>query len=75
MPSIKLLHVCSSSSEDPVSYKCMIVSLPPEFCTQNHPASNLLNSDTYRKWACATGGEKQVVVVLQVNAIVLLFCN
>lgn len=50
MPTVKLLHVCSSSSEDP-----------------NHPASNLLNPDTYRKWACATGGEKQAVIVLQLE--------
>ena len=96
MPVIKILHVCSFSSEDPVSEVdyihitsyffqqwisldlpglCNVVtcrlcslycalSLPPDF--QNHPAENLLNAETYRKWKCATAGEKQAVVVLQV---------
>ena len=35
----------------------------------NHPARNLLSSDTYRKWKCATGGEKQAVVVFEVGSI------
>lgn len=34
----------------------------------NHPASNLLSSDTYRKWKCASGGEKQAVVVFEVRS-------
>jgi DNA-repair protein XRCC1 len=33
----------------------------------NHPARNLLSSDTYRKWKCATGGEKQAVVVFELQ--------
>ncbi|CAI8025125.1 DNA repair protein XRCC1 [Geodia barretti] len=33
----------------------------------NHPARNLLSSDTYRKWKCATGGEKQAVVVFELR--------
>ena len=33
---------------------------------QSHPAENLLNAETYRKWKCAAAGEKQAVVVLQV---------
>lgn len=35
----------------------------------NHPAQNLLSSDTYRKWKCASPGEKQAVVVFQVRSI------
>ena len=35
----------------------------------NHPARNLFNSDSYRKWKCASAGEKQAVVVLQVRSI------
>ena len=35
----------------------------------NHPAGSLLSSDTYRKWKCASAGEKQAVVVLQVCTI------
>ena len=35
----------------------------------NHPARNLLSSDTYRKWKCATGGEKQAVIVFEVSSI------
>ena len=34
-----------------------------------HPASNLLSSDTYRKWKCASAAEKKAVVVLQVRSI------
>ena len=34
----------------------------------NHPAKNLLSSDTYRKWKCASGGEKQAVVVFEVGS-------
>ena len=36
---------------------------------QNHPAENLLSLDTYRKWQCSTEGEKQAVVVLEVNVM------
>ena len=34
---------------------------------QNHQADNLLNLDTYRKWKCASAGEKKAAVVLQVG--------
>jgi DNA-repair protein XRCC1 len=33
----------------------------------NHPARNLLSSDSYRKWKCSSAGEKQAVVVLQLE--------
>lgn len=32
---------------------------------QNHPASNLLNRDTYRKWKCRETGEKDAYVILK----------
>ncbi|XP_015749133.1 PREDICTED: DNA repair protein XRCC1-like [Acropora digitifera] len=31
------------------------------------PAQNILKSETYRKWRCATGGEKQASVILEVQ--------
>jgi len=31
------------------------------------PAQNLLKSETYRKWRCATAGEKQASVILEVD--------
>lgn len=31
------------------------------------PAQNLLKSETYRKWRCATGGEKQASVILELE--------
>ncbi|XP_064393030.1 DNA repair protein XRCC1-like isoform X2 [Halichondria panicea] len=33
----------------------------------SHPADNLLNPDTYRKWKCASAGEKKAIVVLQLE--------
>uniref|UniRef100_A0A6P7FQT3 DNA repair protein XRCC1 isoform X1 n=2 Tax=Diabrotica virgifera virgifera TaxID=50390 RepID=A0A6P7FQT3_DIAVI len=50
MPSIKIDHVVSFSSEDPV-----------------HNASNILSTDTSKKWKCQTSGEKQAIVVLQLE--------
>lgn len=32
-----------------------------------HKASNLLNSETFRKWKCATAGEKQASIILQLE--------
>lgn len=32
-----------------------------------HKAENLLKSETYRKWKCATAGEKQASVILQLE--------
>ncbi|XP_074633138.1 DNA repair protein XRCC1-like [Acropora palmata] len=31
------------------------------------PAQNMLKSETYRKWRCATGGEKQASVILELE--------
>jgi DNA-repair protein XRCC1 len=31
----------------------------------NHPATNLLSEDTYRKWQCATAGEKQSIIIIE----------
>ena len=31
------------------------------------PAQNLLKSETYRKWRCASAGEKQASIILEVN--------
>lgn len=31
------------------------------------PAQNILKSETYRKWRCATGGEKQASVILELE--------
>lgn len=33
---------------------------------QAQPAQNMLKSETYRKWRCAAGGEKQASVILEV---------
>ncbi|XP_033126063.1 DNA repair protein XRCC1-like isoform X1 [Anneissia japonica] len=32
---------------------------------ETHKADNLLKTETYRKWKCATAGEKQATVILQ----------
>lgn len=50
MAPIKIDHIVSFSSEDPV-----------------HPANNLLSSDTSKIWKCQAVGEKQAIVVLQLE--------
>jgi len=35
------------------------------FDIKNHPTSNLLRKDTYRKWKCKEAGEKEVFVILK----------
>lgn len=79
MPMLKILHVCSSSSEDRVSQmaglllaresqmkEIFYLSLSP---SQNQPAENLMDLESYKKWSCAEPGEKRAVVVLQVSLI------
>lgn len=36
---------------------------------QNQPAENLLSLESYKKWACASAGEKKATVVLQVRLL------
>ncbi|ODM91803.1 DNA repair protein XRCC1, partial [Orchesella cincta] len=40
----------------------------------NHPASNLLNRDTYRKWKCKEAGEKEAFVILKFDQAVNFNC-
>ncbi len=74
MPVLKILHVCSSSSEKPVSsfFTARIFSMasfPPHLPPlQKQPAENLLDLESYKKWSCAEPGEKKATVVLQVSS-------
>ncbi|XP_057669634.1 DNA repair protein XRCC1 [Diorhabda carinulata] len=50
MPTIKIDHIVSFSSEDSV-----------------HVAHNILSTDSNKKWKCQLPGEKQAIVVLQLE--------
>lgn len=41
---------------------------------KHHPASNLLNRETFRKWKCKEPGEKEAFVILKFDKAVSINC-
>ena len=74
MPVIKIQHICSSSSEDPVSAATLTrvmvndrIQLAYVLKPQNQPAENLMVLEGCKKWCCVSAGEKKAIVIMQVS--------
>lgn len=75
MPLVKLKHILSFTSEDPVSsflayFTISMLYIPitidHSIVLQIHKAENLLKDDSSHKWKCSAG-EKQASVIFQLE--------